>query len=120
MVEHTPTPWGYTSRDWCGRESEFDYYVSGDASEDDEGGSATAVAIVKGNATAGNIPLANAALICRAVNSHAALVAAIETAIGMLDAEVERCLDSHLSSSAAFEQSVANVLESALKLAKGE
>jgi hypothetical protein len=77
MSKHTPGPWGYKDRDFCDRPSEFDLYIIGDIHEsyDDEDGeesgaeprmSCVGIAIVKGNATAGDIPLANARLIAAA------------------------------------------------------
>lgn len=82
---HTPLPWGYRDRDFRGQPSEFDLYLIGDVHEGDDGElCSVGIGIVKGNATAGGIPLANARLICLAVNAHADLVMGVTA---MLEAD---------------------------------
>ncbi len=88
MNEPTRRPWQYSNRNWRGQETEHDWYITGDHDLDDGEGSCVGVAIVKGNATSGSIAEANAALIVKAVNCHADLLAACKT---MLD-DVQRYL----------------------------
>lgn len=96
MSEPTRLPWRAKKRKWCGETSEHDWYISGDVCEEqeyDEDGelievsvSSVGVAVVKGNATAGDIPRLNAELIVRAVNSHADLLEACEFTLKTLAA----------------------------------
>src|SRR6185437_11864739 len=76
---HTPEPWECSRLDFCNREHPHDYFVTGDPSVDaeddpetddpDEGSSCVGVAVVKGNATAGDIPRMNAERIVACVNA---------------------------------------------------
>lgn len=77
MSEATRRPWKAKKRNWRNEPTEHDWHISGNICEpidpdsddpDENTGSATAVAIVVGNATAGDIPEADARLIVKAVN----------------------------------------------------
>lgn len=80
---HTQEPWRFSDRDWRNQESEFYFFIVGDVqpyepnSDIDDSGiysdTATAIAIVKGNATAGDIPHANARRIVAAMNACAGI-----------------------------------------------
>ena len=75
---YTREPWQYSTRDWRGEEHPHHFFVRGDPGE----GTTTAVAIVVGTATSGDIPRATARRICAAVNATAVIpVAALESGV---------------------------------------
>ena len=88
MSSPTARPWFVqTPRPGDGGAGPHDRVITGRHVEDADGSSCVVVAHVKGNATAGDTPQANADLIVRAVNAHHQLVFAVEEAIRLLDAE---------------------------------
>lgn len=80
-MAHTPTPYEAKKQNWRGEPSQHDVYISGDFHITKDGGYATTVAIVPGNATSGTIADDTAAFICRACNAHHRLVSAVEATI---------------------------------------
>jgi hypothetical protein len=85
------------------------HFVEADEEDGNEYPACVVIAHVKGNATAGDIPTANAELIVRAVNCHAALLAACKEALAHAVADPISRLD----------QRQLNLLRKAVALAEG-
>ncbi len=79
-MSHTPTPYKCSQIDWKNQPSENNWYITGDHHD----GSCTAVAVVAGNATAGDITRDTAEFLCHAANTHEELVTTLETFPGIL------------------------------------
>lgn len=105
MSEPTRTPWYATTTDFRGDEHPHNYYIHGDLSESfvedeetgeelEDGTSCVAVAVVMGNATAGDIPRLNAELIVQAVNSHADLLATAKALLAIVEADYGHGVDN--------------------------
>lgn len=75
---YTPEPWQYSNRDWRGEEHPHNFYVVGNPGD----GTCTAVAIIVGNETSGDIPMDTARRMCAAVNAVKGLSsAALESGV---------------------------------------
>lgn len=71
----TKAPWAYCKRNWRNEPEPHDYYVNGDPYTDEDGTRVSVgVCIIKGNATAGEIPKDNAHLIALARNHFRPLI----------------------------------------------
>lgn len=127
-AKHTPLPWTYEPRTLRNEPSPFSWYIRGDIHEsfDDEDSDSydedgelvsTAVAVVEGNPTAGDIPRLNAELIVRSVNSHADLLAAceaIQAALSKYGAQLSELFGHDEQFNAAVE-----AVDAAIAKAKG-
>jgi len=78
MSEHTREPWSYSDRNWRGEKDPHSFYIVGDTreggpddQEDEPPTVSTAVAVVPGNPTAGDIPEKTARRIVACVNAFA-------------------------------------------------
>lgn len=76
LTKLTPAPWEASNKNWRNEDAGHDRYIVGNRFEDEDTGDvcATAVAIVKGNATSGTIQDANAEFICLARNAFDVLM----------------------------------------------
>lgn len=74
----TPEPWAFSNRDWRGEEHPHHYYVTGCHGS----GVCTAVALVVGNETSGDVPRDTARRLCAAVNACQGIpTAALESGV---------------------------------------
>jgi hypothetical protein len=93
VSDATQTPWAvHLPSQGDGGAGPHDRVIVGricEPSDDDEGGTCVVVAHVKGSPTAGGIPAANADLIVRAVNSHAAMLAELVDVAASLELHAE-------------------------------
>ncbi len=120
MSEHTRTPYTCDQRNWRNEPVEHDWYICGGHVEaldpesddpDENRGSCRSVAIVVGNASSGNITRDTAMFLCRAANSHDALLAACEDALATGEHDMQHILDNGR---------LRDVLRAAIAKARGE
>lgn len=111
-MTHTPAPWTLSDKTWRNEVDPYNLYVTGNEHDDEHGRIlCTAVAIVCGNATSGNIATANARLIGAAPD----LLAACE-AINRLSNQNNRSMDALMDDM----ERITDLARFAIAKAKGE